>query len=460
MTHNRPLPAEWLLALAWQSFPPFGPIHKLPDTQFAKLFYLESKLEEIVNTIAFSLEHMYGLTNKMIIGQPGSGKTTFIYFMAKALSRKHKTFSTFVFDVIHINRLDGEDDTNSVIQERLITILKRYFQRNDLSEVWEDLSAHEKNRKIVINKAEDFIVANKDMFKYKMILLIDDIDETNMKIEDLHENLRYFYSLIECEQICKWLTVRDTSLSSYPQKFLEFIETKFPQPIVFPAVDLFGILNHRITATNTDGINPFIPELCALLLQVHNYDLRRATTNAFAFLEHLPPPKPPKGQGQLSADFIGNYFLVNFTKVMTQIGIFRNIYRDTLFPTIPLEKDVFLVIATHNSFPPKYIDGLQNGYRLAYEAFSPGHKDVSHLISINMDHIKTAIESLIDNRLIVPHRSVENFFRVTPKGICFVKFVSERLYTEHCRSECEALNVSKHPVFWKLASRFTPLFSD
>lgn len=249
---------QWKDNLGWNKIPTFGEIHKLDPEELKAYYYLPDNVREIVKTIQNSLLEGYGITNKRIIGEPGSGKTTFIYYIKKLLSKDDEmTFKNFSFHILHINRLRSTSESvRELIEKRTLKILADYFVENKLAREYHLLIKGEETlRKEQINKLEDFILTEKSRFAQRLIVLIDDIDETNET--EVEESLRYFYSLLECHQICKWLVVRNTTLDNYKAPFLSFIETKFAHPIKFPRVDLYGIINRRIQAANPKGINPF-----------------------------------------------------------------------------------------------------------------------------------------------------------------------------------------------------------
>ena len=333
-----------------------------------------------------------------------------------------------------------------VIEERVLKILSRYFSNNDLRAEFESLTKDCSSNKIAINNIEDYLIDNKDKFTKRLIIVIDDVDETLEEV--VNNSLRYFYSLVECEQISKWIIARGTTLDHYSEGLVNFIETKFPQRLVFPKVDLYGIINARVIYDNPDGINPFIPELCHHIITTHNNDLRISVANTIAFLQNLKPPITAKN----NAKFSGQFFLVNFTKVMTQIQVFPNIYSDSTSRTMPIEKDVFLILAATNRFSSGNLSILEKYYRRVYETiYSKTYKAESYLINLDMDHINEAIIFLKNNRLLNEHPRVKGFFKLTPKGESFVRFVNEKLYTEYTKSLSLENKEKKHPVFWDLA---------
>ena len=350
---------------------------------------------------------------------------------------------------MHINRLDAPtEQIQELIEKRTLKLLSDYFEENDLDSDYHILVKEESLRKEQINKLEDFILREKKRFKKRLIVLVDDIDETEEG--DVEKALRYFYGLLECHHICKWLIVRNTTLDHYKADFLAFIETKFAHPIRFPRVDLHGIIDTRIKAVNPGGANPFVRDICARLLQTFNFDLRQAVAAVPRFLELV---EPLEGESY-SDSFIGQYLNKNFTRVMTASHIFPNIYRNSQLRYLPLEKDVFVVIALYNEFPKEYLSKLADYYRETYLHHSNGrYAKEAYMINFDMRHITAAIEYLMNQRLIKSGGKDPLDCRLTYRGGAFVQFVSERLYTDYCHLECEQDRENKHPMFWVLAKR-------
>lgn len=438
----------WLNALNWKDVPEFGPIHKLKGERFNGCYYCPETVAEVIDSIGLSLSKNYGFTNKTIIGAPGSGKTTFVYFLKKYLT-ENGTAQNFHIEIVHLQRLIDELAQKPIIDKRVLAILQTFFHSNNLGKNYEDIVKDEAVDKERINRLEDFIVLNKELFKKKLIIIIDDVDETPEKV--VEECVRHLYSLLECEQVSKWLVIRAATLDNYSSKFLDWIATKFSRTVRFPRVDLHGILEKRIMHDNPQGINPFIPEWCHLMVSTYGFDLRAAVANSISFLELLPPPKT----SQNNPSFIGHYFKVNFTKVMSQIGVFPNIYLEPISHTVPLEKDVFLIMSSQNRFEGGDLSRLIDHYRNIY-AHIHGRKYVKESVMINfdMDHINQVISYLCNHRLIEKLQNIKDFYVMTPRGESFVKFVLENEYTAQCKKEITNTGDKRHPVFWDLASQF------
>lgn len=447
---------KWKKTLNWNLIPEFKSIHSLPESRFMGCYYLPETVDEFIKKIISSVIDGYGFNHKTIVGDPGIGKTTFIYYL-KTFLKNNGINENFYMEILHIQRMVTKENYENVIEERVLKILNKFFSANGHSAAYETITSGTNNTKIMINNLEDFLIENKNNFSKKLIIVIDDVDETDEKTVDA--SLRYFYSLVECEQITKWLIARATTLNNYNQKLIEFIETKFPQRQSFPKVDLFGIIEKRIKHDNPNGINPFTRDLCHLMLSTNNNDLRISVANAISFLENTEPPVTAKN----NPNFAGQFLIKNFTKVMTQINVFPNIYKSSISRTFPIEKDVFLILATHNRFMSGYLKPLENHYRLAYEKNHKGrYIEESYLINLDMDHVSESIHFLKNNRIIFEHERIKDFYRLTPKGESFIRFVTEHIYTDDAKIHAEHDSEAKHPVFWDLAKTppdYAPLSS-
>jgi len=438
---------EWKSVLEWNKIPEFKSIHSLDSERFIGCYYLPETVNEFMDKITSSIIDGYGFNHKTIIGDPGCGKTTFIYYLKSSLNKRKET-SNFHMEILHIQRMVCKNDYEAVVEDRVINILSRYFSENNLQKEYETLTKDSTSNKISINNIEDFLVERKSKFKKRLIIVIDDVDETPE--QTVNDSLRYLYSLVECEQISKWLIARSTTLNNYNENLISFIETKFPQRMTFPKVDLFGIIEKRVKFDNPNGINPFIPEVCHHIITTHNNDLRVSVSNSIAFLENLSPPKTAKNNPK----FAGHYFLTNFTKVMTEIGVFPNIYSNAISHLFPIEKDVFLILAATNRFSSGNLSILEGHYRNIYENIhNKTFISESYLINLDMDHVNEAISLLKNNRLIIEstRKTMKGFFKLTPKGESFVRFVTENYYREHTEALSIGNNEKRHPVFWDLA---------
>lgn len=450
---------DWKSILGWDVVPSFGEIHKFEPEIFQQLFYLPANVQEVVDTLKKGLQEGYGISNRHIVGEPGCGKTTFSYYLKKVLSRR-SGMSKFSFHILHINRLHTDvysgkltpsDDQKEVIDKRVLAILKEFYQENALSSDYDSLVKNEKVRKEQINKLEDYIRDEPQRFERQLILIIDDIDETAEPEVDI--SLHYLYSLLECHKICKWLIVRETTLDHYSAGLLEFIETKFGTCVPFPRVDLHGIIDKRIRALNPKGINPVTSEVCVRLLQTFNYDLRQAVGGAIHLFEKIDALSSKR-----SASFIGHYLVKNFTKAMTEAGVFPNIYWNPELKYIPLEKDVFQIICLYNEFPKGYLDKLATYYRNAYKNHQEGRYEAeSWVLNFDMRHVDAAIEYLVRQRLVCERGRNAGDYRLTNRGESFAQFVAERLYTTYCKERCDAGNRQRHPMYWVLARRLLSL---
>ncbi len=445
MTNNLEL---WKNELEWEATPSIGAIHKLDNDRFLGSYYVPETVKEVVDRILYSIKDGYGFSNKTIIGEPGAGKTTFIYYLKKQLDNDNQ-INNYHIEILHLQRMLKNGDASETIERRVLKALRGYFSSNGKDKEYEDYIKEPHEIKDKINNLEDYMIEHKDEFHKKLILVVDDIDETEEEI--VERCIKHFHSLVECEQISKWIVVRSVTLNHYHKDLLGFIKTKFCQTVPFPKVDLFGVIEKRITHDNPNGTNPFTSKLCHLILTTYNNDLRQASSNYLAFLEHVKPPKSVKN----NPEFSGQYLIKNFTKVMSSIGVFPNIYLNSLSNTVPVEKDIFLILAAKNRFVSGYLVKLEKHYKNIYSSiYRKRYKEESYLININMDHIQQSIAYLIKHELIMENKSLKEHYTLSLRGESFVRFVVENVYKDHCMADCERYGESKHPVFWDLTTQY------
>ncbi len=104
MDNNSNNITEWKNALNWKIIPEFKAIHSLDDDRFVGCYYLPETVNEFMDKIINSIIDGYGFNHKTIIGEPGCGKTTFIYYLKCTLKNNSKKIN-FHMEVLHIQRM-------------------------------------------------------------------------------------------------------------------------------------------------------------------------------------------------------------------------------------------------------------------------------------------------------------------------------------------------------------------
>jgi len=441
---------RWMQILKWATWPRFDHIHDLPIEDFASHYYVSPSLQEVIDNLYFCLIAGGSVSDKLFIGMPGAGKTTFIYWLMKVphpLDGRELS-KHYHFEVLHLNRIVTatiEESKNS-IAERCLELYIRYLTANNFEEA---LLAINNNSQLSttdkVNKILDFIKNNIHKFGTKLIIIIDDIDEAERNM--VEPVLRLLYTYIEPACIQKWMAVRETTLGYYKQEFLNFIRTKFPEKIPFPRVDLNGIIENRIKANNPNGKNPFSHTICSQMIAAYNYDIREAMGVVNKFFELN---KPGDTKDYSSDKFIENFFMIAFTKTLTKQKVFPNIYLRPISSRFTLEKDVFLLLCIKHIVDAQFLTILQKYYSDTLSTLRK-KEDLygSDSVTLSMEDIKAVTDFLYNNQLIEVN-SVNCFFP-TPKGQIFKRLITQSVYSEICEQEIKGENISHSKIFWILA---------
>lgn len=448
---------EWMKILYWRTVPNFGKIHHLPSDEFKTQYYISPSIEEIISDLIHTLWKGRANTDKLLIGKPGCGKTTFIYYLKFIETYGRKQLSDrYHFEILHFNRVISISKESSIasIEEICLDIYKRYFYECNLDhDVDMILRNDDLNRNQKINKMIDVIKRERHVLRKQLIVFIDDIDES--PIEQVESLLRLLYSYMETASIEKWLTIRGATLDHYSESLLRFIKSKFSDKIPFPRVDLFGIVDMRIKAISRRAKNPFGKELCSQLVKVFNEDIREALGSLLKFLEIN---KPGKTQEYVSSEWIEKYLLINFSKVLVRQRVFPNIFLHSRHAHYPLEKDIFSLLVVKPTVDNDFKRIIEHYYTNTINSLRKTKPFYGRdRVSLSEMEITGALQTLLNHQLI--EQQYEKCFTITPKGRVFFKILNEPLYSKECIEELKNSGDLKYDPFWYLID-IKPSFED
>lgn len=440
---------KWMSILNWQKLPHLGPIHQLPFDEMRAHYYMAPLIKEVISSLRFSLRSRASTGDKLLVGLPGSGKTTFIYYVTRGCPfDDEKLQSDYHFEVLHFNRIiTDETQAAAAIAERCMEIYKRYFAVCGLDKEFAILERNsDLDNRRRINKILDLLVKAKELFAKKLVLIIDDIDEADRKV--VEPMLRLLYSFIEPVSIQKWLAIRTTTLGHYPQSAVEFITTKWPERITFPRVDLHGIIAKRIVGANPEGKNPFSETISSLIIQAYNYDLRQAMGCIGKFFEINKPGALPDST---SDDYIEKYFLVALTKTLTMLQVFPNIFLTCRSSQYPLEKDVFLLLSVKHTVDNQFIRIHEKYYTATLVALRQAEAEyVEGKVVLSRKEIDGVVDFLKNHGLV--EMLTYGCYAPTPRGRVFWRLLQEEYYVDMCRKEVVSTGAIRSNYYWELAS--------
>ncbi len=454
---------NWLKILNWKQCPNFGKIHNLPTKEeFEKNYYLQSKIEETLDNIVYYLIEKNSFSDKLIVGQPGCGKTTFIYYLKNIKASKiSKLEDEYYFGILHFNRLIAKamTETMASIEERCLEIYRQYLDECNKTTFVNEVMNDKTNDNTKINHFIDFIKTNRSILKKKLIIIIDDIDETCLTNQEIEAVLRRLYTYMETASVEKWLTVRGQTLDYYHESLLTFIRSKFPDKIHFDRVDLNGIIEKRITALGDSVKNPFGTFLCSLIIRAFNEDIREAMGIFKKFLEIVDPKNL---QPHLSSEFIQNIFNKSLPTVLVHQKIFPNIYLNSISGIFPLEKDVIRLLAMKHTVDSSFLKTLLNYYSQTIDAIKKKYSGEYFLkkvqpVDISEDDILSVIDFYISHSIVGKIKN--QTFSFTQKGRVFSEIINTKIYKEICRKEMDERKEIKSRIFLLLFN-IEPRFED
>ena len=112
----------WYPILRWSRLPNFGNCHTLQDLEeFGKNYKETYDINRFRRNLLENLTGQFEQINIRILGNPGSGKTTFIYSLLKAISENGNKgiLDKYVFYIFHVNRAMGEK-REELVQQALL----------------------------------------------------------------------------------------------------------------------------------------------------------------------------------------------------------------------------------------------------------------------------------------------------------------------------------------------------
>ena len=352
------MPAKrWLKILNWKKLPAFGDIHNLEEAVFQNIYYSDHhKIQHMTACLLSGLKGEFPSNNSRIIGFPGVGKTTFLYFLKSILKKEkttNKSIKSFLKIIDCVEVIVDDTVDKDLLAQVLYNATKDYFSY--FPEVWENQvvkniiqnSEHtlsEKNRHLW-----NFFHDNLIMFPQRLFLALDGIDTVpeNCMVPlsvAIHNALPHKYVRL-------WLSIRDVRYESLTEKTRMRLNTLFQEPHSFPHVELSGIIEERIRNIETKpdmGKNPFSEQLCSFLMNFYNGDLRCSLSMMLRILQEVAP-KGIEHKTATDINFIQKYIDREAIFVLFTTGEICNLFdvAQGAFRSFPLEKEVLMALSAH-----------------------------------------------------------------------------------------------------------------
>jgi len=258
------------------------------------------------------------------------------------------------------------------------------------------------------------------------------------------------YTYMETAEIEKWLTVRGATLDHYHESLLRFIRTKFSEKIIYPRIDLYGIVANRINTVDKDAKNPFGSGLCSQLIKAYNEDIRETLGVLKKFLELNEPGKTKEYS---SSDYLEQYFNMSIPRVLIRQHVFPNIFLDSRSAQFPIEKDVFLLLHVKHTVDDKFVAALSQYYTATLKVLRRTKgKNLygEETVTISRAEIDGCIEKFMNHQML--EKRAEDCFSITSKGHVFYRLIFSPSYLKECKEDVEYYGEKKYFPYWDFVS--------
>ena len=443
--------SSWYEILAWKELPNFGHFHTDGSVDnYKRNYYVSNEILALYKNLLETMKNRFNSANIRLTGDPGSGKTSFIYsLIEQAKLKKDALFNNFVFYNFHINRADGvnfEDEIKFHIKEAW----KQYFTMCGLSDDYQRIRQQGLHRKDMINRLTEVFREKKSVFTKILIFIIDDVDL--LEEEKVDTVVDAVMKHLEVASVKKWIVLRDVTFENYGASVKAKIEQFFPDPFKFPTISLYELIDFRIKNTsgttkspNKNGKNPFSKHLCDdIVLPMCEGNMREGLSLLKTVLEDYPPKKIEKN---IDITFVINYLekasINTFLKSGKLINLHVGAYRSTF---LPLSIDILNCALYHSS------------YNIVYAAVNSASQErnakagsivtgMDKILKIREEDFKHSLDKLAEFRLVKLHGKKR--IELTERGRIHAVYSSRDHYFNTCKDKIKYIVDDK--LYWRLS---------
>jgi hypothetical protein len=331
----------WYPILGWEHLPNFGNCHTVQDlAEFGKNYKETYDIARFRKNILETLTGQFEQINIRILGNPGSGKTSFIYSLIKNYqqnSNDGKLLAKYHFYIFHVNRAAGINP-DEIVQAAILDAWNSYYLAVKQEGIFESIQNQKVSIKEKLNLLTDFFKRNRDKFSEKILVFVIE-DGDLLPPEELKAVTESIIKHIELSSTKKWLVLRGETYEKYNDDIRRKIDSFFPDLRLFPRLSLYDIISHRIihTSGGKHPKNPFTSALCERILKLFDGNLREALSALQSILADISPGKITS---TTSVEFIQEYIDQASISSLTRSGHLYNIHlqhlRNVPYP-IPLD---------------------------------------------------------------------------------------------------------------------------
>ncbi len=276
---------KWYPILKWEKSPNFQTCHTHDD--FEKEYHKGEATNNFIVNILESIDAS-GSTNARLIGKMGSGKTTFLHYLKKIISKDKDIAEKTFFSIIRASKVDDFTEYENMLQEIIINeSYKNYFTDAGFEDDFLFISTLKESNLRILNYLKAFYNENKPKFKKSLIVVLDDMDT-------LKEDMAYrigisFKKILGSGSMSKWISIRGNTYDRYSAKTKD-IFTFFAETLNLPTESLYEIISKRIKLRNGNSAkNPFSKSLCDRIMLLHDGSIRDSLATLKIILQYVEP---------------------------------------------------------------------------------------------------------------------------------------------------------------------------
>ena len=200
--------SDWNEYFGTKHRPNFGDVHtKYGQPDFEKEYFWSPSLVEFQNRVLDTLTGNFEMLNMLITGNPGVGKTSFLY------SLRHKLETDpgngHVLKIFHSNRARGFNNPSEAeerVQEEICEAWRLLYESTGHTLTFKQLTGSGNSLRKRLNDLSDFYLKNKSKFNKILVFAVDDVDLLDQT--ELLQIVKFVIGNLEIKSVKKWFFVR------------------------------------------------------------------------------------------------------------------------------------------------------------------------------------------------------------------------------------------------------------
>lgn len=453
----------WMDLLNWECWPDFGNCHELVATgeleEFYQRYLVSSELQDFSNNLAFKLKNKKNNSSSWVLisGNPGIGKTTFLYALIAHVEIDPALREKYVFSVCHANNVSGENWKLEIFRHVKRALKKLYIecsQTDAFDRICCSGDDSESSLDTQIRDLKNFMFkeGNKNFFPKTLVFVVDNVD-TVMDEERIISSFELINTIIEPSGIKKWIAIRPETLSRYSKPGRVRMKSFVRENMNMPVISFYDVVCKRIdnsSGGNDNPLNPFNKELCdEFIFPLCDENMRKSFDVLEKILEFVPP-KGFAGKTINDSSVIANYFRNRLTRTLNEAGelvdLHKQVYRTKEIES-PIIYDLLKLVpfsASSNALFAMLHDATARrntviGYKIT-------GRDSTFKISAT--EFKESLRILNDLNMIRWDQT-EDTITITQKGNALCNLATAQHYAEVCK---ENPDTNRSSIYWEAAN--------